>query len=164
MGIEYFKTLWEYNYGSYRHLWDCMEKLSDEQFCQEVNYSIGSLRNHWVHLIAVDSRWLARLQGGPVPEGPKYEEFSERAATRARWETGADAMLAYIQGLDEAGLDDVVHFNMPQRGGAKQNLRWQILQHVANHGTDHRAQMLRVIHDLGGPTFEQDLMIYLWEH
>jgi uncharacterized damage-inducible protein DinB len=40
---------------------------------------------------------------------------------------------------------------------------WQVFAHVANHGTDHRAQILRLLHDLGAPTFSQDFMIYLWE-
>jgi uncharacterized damage-inducible protein DinB len=164
MRIEYFKTLYAYNYGSYRHLWDCIEQLNDAQFCQEVNYSVGSLRNHYIHLIGVDSRWLARLKGIPVPDFLKNEDFSERAATRVRWETVAEAVLAYVNSLNQAALDEIVHFDMPQRGGAKQNPRWQILQHVVNHGTDHRAQMLRILHDLGAPTFEQDFMIYLWEH
>jgi uncharacterized damage-inducible protein DinB len=28
--------------------------------------------------------------------------------------------------------------------------------------TDHRAQMLRTLHDFGAPTFEQDMIFYLW--
>lgn len=33
---------------------------------------------------------------------------------------------------------------------------------MANHGTDHRAQILRTLYDLGAPTFSQDLIMYLW--
>jgi uncharacterized damage-inducible protein DinB len=32
---------------------------------------------------------------------------------------------------------------------------------VANHSTDHRAQTLRLLHDLGAPTFGQDYLRYL---
>ena len=38
---------------------------------------------------------------------------------------------------------------------------WQVLLHVVNHGTDHRGQILRILHDFGAPTFDQDLMGYL---
>ena len=41
--------------------------------------------------------------------------------------------------------------------------RWQALLHLANHGTDHRAQMLRILADLGAPTFEQDLLFHVWK-
>jgi uncharacterized damage-inducible protein DinB len=33
---------------------------------------------------------------------------------------------------------------------------------MVNHGTDHRAQILRLLYDLGAPTFEQDMIIYWW--
>ena len=39
---------------------------------------------------------------------------------------------------------------------------WQILLHVVNHATDHRAQTLRLLDQLGAPTFEQDFMLYLY--
>jgi uncharacterized damage-inducible protein DinB len=39
-----------------------------------------------------------------------------------------------------------------------------VLLHVANHGTDHRAQLLRALHDFGAPTFDQDLILYLWPY
>jgi uncharacterized damage-inducible protein DinB len=41
--------------------------------------------------------------------------------------------------------------------------RWQILAHVVNHGTDHRAQVLDLLHRLGAPNVEQDLIYYLWD-
>jgi uncharacterized damage-inducible protein DinB len=35
--------------------------------------------------------------------------------------------------------------------------------HVINHGTDHRAQILAMLNQLGGETVEQDLIFYLRE-
>ncbi|MBN1452951.1 MAG: maleylpyruvate isomerase N-terminal domain-containing protein [Anaerolineales bacterium] len=32
---------------------------------------------------------------------------------------------------------------------------------MAHHATDHRAQILRTLHDLGAPTFEQNFAIYM---
>jgi len=41
---------------------------------------------------------------------------------------------------------------------------WQVLWHVVNHGTDHRAQLLRELHDLGAATKGQDFIFYVYEH
>lgn len=41
---------------------------------------------------------------------------------------------------------------------------WQVLLRVANHGTDHRAQLLRVLHNLGVKTESQDYIFYVYEH
>jgi uncharacterized damage-inducible protein DinB len=41
---------------------------------------------------------------------------------------------------------------------------WQVLLHVANHGTDHRAQLLRFLKDLGVETTSQDYIFYVYDH
>jgi uncharacterized damage-inducible protein DinB len=38
------------------------------------------------------------------------------------------------------------------------------LMQILNHSTDHRAQILSLIHQLGGATIAQDLIFYSWEH
>ena len=40
--------------------------------------------------------------------------------------------------------------------------KWQIMMHVLNHATDHRAQTLAMLHSLGAPTFAQDMVFYFW--
>ncbi len=39
---------------------------------------------------------------------------------------------------------------------------WQVLLHLGNHGTDHRAQVLRALQAFGAPTFDQDFILYQW--
>ena len=41
---------------------------------------------------------------------------------------------------------------------------WQVLLHVVNHGTDHRAQVLRSLNDLGIKTDSQDYIFYVYDH
>ena len=41
---------------------------------------------------------------------------------------------------------------------------WQVLLHVVNHGTDHRAQILRLLNDLGVKTTAQDYIFYVYEN
>jgi uncharacterized damage-inducible protein DinB len=41
---------------------------------------------------------------------------------------------------------------------------WQVLLHVVNHGTDHRAQTLRLLNDLGIKTVSQDYIFYAYDH
>ncbi|MYE25841.1 MAG: hypothetical protein F4X87_01220 [Chloroflexi bacterium] len=45
---------------------------------------------------------------------------------------------------------------------ARRFRRWEILLHIANHGTDHRAQILARLDELGAETIEQDLILHWW--
>jgi uncharacterized damage-inducible protein DinB len=40
-------------------------------------------------------------------------------------------------------------------------LLWQVLLHVANHGTDHRAHILVLLEELGVKTFGQDYAYFI---
>jgi len=139
--------------------------LDDETFIKELPYSIGSIRNHCIHLIGVDRRWFGRIQGlDPIPARLKPEEHTTRAQVRATWNIVEDEMRSCLKQLTEDDLTRVITYDMPHRGGMKQNAVWEILLHVVNHATDHRAQMLAMLHQLGAPTLEHDFILYLWDY
>lgn len=135
-------------------------QLSDEQFVQAVDYSLGSVRNHMIHAAEIDRRWIARLQGHPLPDSLSPNDYRTRSAVRSEWQNAASYVMKYINMVDEAELARTVHFdfNLPTNKIHTSPVS-QVLMHIVNHGTDHRAQILRVLHDLGAPTLEQD---YLW--
>jgi uncharacterized damage-inducible protein DinB len=66
--------------------------------------------------------------------------------------------------LDE--LRDDMLFDKPieEPEEDKDLIVWQVLLHVVNHGTDHRAQLLRLLHDLGVKTTSQDYIFYVYDH
>jgi uncharacterized damage-inducible protein DinB len=56
----------------------------------------------------------------------------------------------------------MVHWEIRTRGLSCDNQRWELLMHIANHATDHRAQILAMLHHhFGVKTIEQDMIFYL---
>jgi uncharacterized damage-inducible protein DinB len=56
----------------------------------------------------------------------------------------------------------VVHWEIRTRGLSYDNQRWELLIHVVNHATDHRAQILAMLHHhFGVKTIEHDMIFYL---
>jgi uncharacterized damage-inducible protein DinB len=70
-------------------------------------------------------------------------------------------MHAYLAALQDGDL-----FSTPitEPEEDKDLIVWQVLLHVVNHGTDHRAQILRQLHDLGLKTTSQDYIFYVYDH
>jgi uncharacterized damage-inducible protein DinB len=154
--INYIRTLIDYDYALYRRVWDSIMQLTDAQFVQDVNYSHGSIRNQIVHVAEVDERWLRGLQEHPNARQFNLDptDYPTRASARALWDSTALKVTDYVASLGEGDLE-----RQPQ---GMYGPIWQVLAHMVNHGTDHRAQILRVLHDFGAPTFDQDLIIHLW--
>ena len=164
MDPQSINTLFDYNNTTYNRVWDCVLELTPEQFVEESDYSWLSVRNHLVHLMSTDNRWLARVRGDELPDRLEPIDYPDQDAVRQKWDEVRDRVFAYITGLTTEDLHEIIEVDLPHRGGTYPNRRWEILLHMVNHGTDHRAQILARLHELGAMTVEQDLILYLWDH
>jgi uncharacterized damage-inducible protein DinB len=78
---------------------------------------------------------------------------------RAHWDHVEQKMRDYLTEL----RDDML--STKPLGGEDKDLRlWQVLLHVVNHGTDHRAQLLRLLNDLGVKTTSQDYVFFVYDN
>jgi len=161
MNANAFRHFYDYHFTENRKILDmCISSLSQEQFTQNVNYSAGSVRNQIVHLMSVDDTWFSGLRGVEIPESLDPANFDDRNNIRAHWNNVEQNMRAYL-----AQLRDDMLFEKPFADGEDKDLiLWQVLLHVVNHGTDHRAQLLRLLKDLGVKTTSQDYIFYVYDN
>ena len=162
MNANAFRQFYGYHFTQNRKLWDSyIMPLSPEQFTQAVDYSHGSVRDQIVHLINVDDVWFSELRGIEPSEPLPAPDSDDRNIIRAQWDSVEHKMLDYLSGLQDPMLFDQP-IKEPEED--KDLIVWQVLLHVVNHGTDHRAQLLRVLNDLGVETTSQDYIFYVYEH
>ncbi|MBL8062194.1 MAG: DinB family protein [Anaerolineales bacterium] len=155
MKLELIQLYVEYHIDMTRRVWDLIDTISDEQFLAGDEYSQGSIRNLMVHLASVDRRWLAGLKNLDDVGHLNQTDYLTRAVAREAFENVARDLSDYISTLTEDVLNKPTDkIDQPQ---------WQILLHLVNHGTDHRATVLQQLNELGVKTFPQDLVIWLWD-
>jgi uncharacterized damage-inducible protein DinB len=161
MNADAFRHFYNYHFTENRKIWDdCIAPLSYDQFTQNMNYSHGSVRDQIVHLMNVDDAWFSGLRGVENPESFNPSDFDDREIIRAHWDSVEQNMRDYLEKLQDEML-----FEKPFADGEDKDLTlWQVLLHVANHGTDHRAQLLRLLHDLGVKTTSQDYIFYVYDN
>lgn len=166
MTPEQLQKLYAYTYWAFDRVWNCIDALTDEQFTQELDYSIGSIRHHIVHLMSAERRWMLRMQEIQPDDAERlqFEDYMTKQAARAKYDEVRVGNLAYIHSLTQAKLDEVVKVYFPFRELRMTWPRHEFLAHVANHATDHRAQILAMLHThFGVETVEQDMFFYLEE-
>ncbi|MFN2126707.1 MAG: DinB family protein [Anaerolineales bacterium] len=161
MDANAFRHFYDYHFTENRNLWDAyIPSLTIEQFTQDFGYSHGSVRNQIVHLISVDDTWFSGLRGAEIPEPLNPADFNDRKIIRTYWNQVEQKMHDYLSTL----RDDMLFEKPFKEGEDKDLILWQVLLHVVNHGTDHRAQVLRLLTDLGIRTVSQDYIFYVYEH
>ncbi|MCG8350148.1 MAG: DinB family protein [Chloroflexales bacterium] len=162
MNANAFRHLYTYHFTENRKLWDSyVTPLSYDQFTQHVDYSHGSVRDQIVHLMSVDEVWFCELQGVEPSEPPPSTNVDDRNIIRAYWDSVEQRMCDYLTALRDNMLFDTP-IEEPEED--KDLIVWQVLFHVVNHGTDHRAQMLRLLSDLGVKTTSQDYIFYVYDN
>jgi uncharacterized damage-inducible protein DinB len=162
MNADTFRMLFDYNYWAHRRVWDKVAKLSDTQFNRPFDYSIGSVNAQVVHTMAAEEIWYFRLRGESLAAMRKPEDFETRAEIREKWDLIERNFRAYVANLTDDDLLNPVTYRTTT-GRANHDSLAGILLHVCNHGTDHRAQILSLLHHLGAETVDQDLIAYMRE-
>lgn len=145
-----------YHYAMNERLYQQLSHLDTDTFVRADDYSLGSLRNHMVHLMSVDAAWLNGLQGHPREHFTWLDPAD--FPTFAVAYTYAQQVAAQVQQAVADWEDTDLAVIVP----GMRETRWQVLVHLVTHGVDHRAQMLRMLHALHEPTFPQDFIIHVW--
>jgi len=155
MSVEMIRLFIDYHIDMTRRVWDAIKEITDEQFTADGGYSRGSIRNLMVHLASTDRRWLAGLKNQEDVGHLTLEDYSTRESARETFESTAKDLADYVSTLTADTLNKPTDkVDQPQ---------WQILLHLVNHGTDHRATVLQQLNEFGAKTFPQDFVIWRWE-
>jgi len=161
MNADAFRHFYDYHFAENRKVWSGVTSLSFEQYTKNVNYSHGSVRDQIVHLIDAEDVWFSELRDAQPSEPLPPADSDDRETIRAHWDRVEQNMRAYLAQLRDERLFDKP---IKEPEDDKDLIVWQVLLHVANHATDHRAQLLRVLHDLGVETTYQDYIFYVYGH
>jgi uncharacterized damage-inducible protein DinB len=163
MTPEAIRKIFDYTYWAFDRVWDCICQLTDEQFTQELGYSSGSIRNLVIHMISSHHRWVNRLKGEEILPHLDFKDYSTQNAVKAKWDEAKIEFLSYVYSLDQAKLSEPVRYEIASRGLISNLQRWEVFLHLANHATDHRSQILAMLHQqFGIKTIEQDMIFFLW--
>lgn len=162
MNADAFRHFFGYHFAENRKICDeYVAPLSQETFTQAAAYSHGSVRDQVVHLMDVDEIWFSGLRGVEPLEPIPPPDGDDQSVIRAHWDGVEQMMRDYLAGLQ----DDMLSTRPIQEPEEDRDLIvWQVLLHVVNHGTDHRAQLLRLLNDLGVKTTSQDYIFYVYDH
>ena len=155
MSINLIRDYYEYHFTINRKIWDeCITKLTNEQFLQETDYGVGSIRNQIVHMMSVDNAWFDDLLGEEFVSHMNPVHYPHFEKIRKTWDEVEQKMRQALATVD----DDTLTKSFPVSDGKFSY--GQMLLHVINHGTDHRAQLLKMLNEQGIETFPQDYIFF----
>jgi len=162
MNAEHFRQLYDFNSWASHRILDACGALTDEQFTRDLGSSYGSVRDTLVHILGGEQFWLERFRGGSPSALPPMEALPHLAAVRERWSGVERNLREFVNTRSAEDLERVLHYRTTEGNPNSQPL-WQMMQHLANHGSYHRGQVTAMLRQLGAAPVATDLILYYRE-
>ena len=166
MFIDAVRRMYEYSDEMNRKVIDVAAGLSEAQFTAQVVEGQPSVRDTLVHMIDAHVCHLSWWDGSMTRDesfARKFpvEDYPDIDAVRTFWTQVHRQTLAFIGTLSaEADLERIYARVLPTyRGGGKIERRlWEMMLHVANHGTQHRSEVAVMLTALGHSPGDLDFL------
>jgi len=160
MNVHDIRTLFDYTDYANALVLDAAEKLTDDDLRRDVKISHGSIFGTLAHMAGAEWVWLSRWQGTSPSEIWNDRTFADLAALRARWQQIEGERRALLETLSEDALGRELAYRNVKGEPFTLPLVAQ-MQHVVNHATLHRGQVVGMIRQLGTAPPIVDLLYYL---
>ena len=162
MNADDIQNLYAYNRWANHRITSACRALDADALTRNLGNSFGSIRDTLVHTSWAEWIWLERWQGRSPKQPAAFNEYRDIDAIEKRWaeiESGQQAFIATV--TDSALAKRIAYENLS-------NQRWeyslgQMMQHVANHSTYHRGQVVTMLRQLGAKAVSTDLLLYVDE-
>ena len=135
--------------------------LTEEQRTRPLNVSHESLQQTLAHVYFADSVWYTRTVDPSLPV-PSPDSRPTMESLMADWPDLQRKWEAWADSISDAGLERVAQFKL-LNGTPGELPVWQIVNHLVNHATLHRGQVVAMMRQLGAKPPATDILYYYRE-
>ena len=160
MTTEEVRVLYEYDAWANHRLLDAAAALTPEQFTRDLGSSFSSVRDTLVHIMGAEWIWHERLRGKSPGNLLPTADFPDLGSVRTRWAEVERDLQKFVRALSQDDLKRKIEYRN-LRGNTFAYPLGSILQHLANHGSYHRGQVVTMLRQLGAKGTSTDWLRYL---
>ncbi|HXG37612.1 MAG TPA: DinB family protein [Bacteroidota bacterium] len=159
MNLHDIRTLFAFDQWATDRILDIVATLSEEQYVKNMNSSHGGVRGTLVHYYGAEWIWLERWKGTSPTALIKEEDIPTFPRLREKWTALRQELNQFVNTLTEEQLQSPLTYN-DLKGNQYTQPLWQQMQHLINHSTYHRGQVVTLLRQLGVKPVATDLIAY----
>ena len=165
MNLTDIRHLFDYTEWANGLAMDAAGNLSEEDLRRDVGISHKSIFGTLLHMAGAEWIWLERWNGRSPAKAVAWslwttETCADLATLTERWRQVIDGRAQFISGLNEEQLDAELAFKLLSGDPSSLRLGYQ-MQHVVNHATLHRGQVVGMLRQLGIEPPATDFLFYV---
>ncbi|HLC27967.1 MAG TPA: DinB family protein [Dehalococcoidia bacterium] len=158
--LEMVRGLYGYNEWANNHVLAAATRLTDEEFSRKQGASFESVEGNLAHIVGAQIIWFQRWTVGTNPKSiMETQSIRGLAAIQDMFAQSHDGLRQFITSLTEQRLAEALAYT-DSRGNANERPMWQLMAHLANHGTHHRAETAMAMGAMVKPMRELDYVFF----
>ena len=154
--------LYQYNQWANAKILNAAANVTQEQFVAPGSFPHGGLRGTLVHALFAEWIWRRRWEGTSPTSRLQPEDFPTLESLRTRWLEEGKQLMGLVEAITDERLNNTFDYRNTS-GKPFTKILWQVMAHVVNHGTQHRAEAAAILTDLGHSPGDLDLISFLIE-
>jgi uncharacterized damage-inducible protein DinB len=148
MTLQELKLLHAFNSWATQKIFDTLAAVPPEVVRADLKASHGSIFGTLTHLVAAEKIWLSRWVGRPDRKMLTPEEAADLPALKKIWEEVGYETARWLGTMTDKRVQET--FSMTNvRGETLTPILWQAFQHVVDHSTYHRGQIITLLRQSG---------------
>ena len=162
MNVSEIRTLYAYNRWATDRLLDAARALARTEFTRDLGTSHRSVRGTLVHVLWSEWIWLQRWRGTSPKNVFAEDQWPDVGAIHARWSELERERQDFIGAVTDDRLTQLISYENLQ------GERWEyslvhMMQHVVNHSSYHRGQVVTLLRQLGRTPPTTDFLAFFDE-
>ena len=154
------QLLYEYNRWANARILDVVSRLSAEQFTADFSSSFRSVRDTVTHILSAEWIWLRRWKGASPTAMLHPADFPDLVALRAKWAEVEKEQMDFVEQLTDESLVSLLAYTNT-KGERWEYPLGQMMQHVVNHSSYHRGQIISFLRQLGAEAVATDFLVFI---
>jgi uncharacterized damage-inducible protein DinB len=162
MTLQEIKILTAFNSWATERVFRAVEALPPGEVTRDMKSSHRTVHGTLTHLVGAEKLWLSRMLGTSEGTMLKGKEVPTIADVRKLWEQTGFGIAKFLGTMTDRKLQEKFTYATPA-GEQFTYTFTQALQHVVDHSTYHRGQVITLVRQMGHTPPSTGMTLFLRE-
>jgi uncharacterized damage-inducible protein DinB len=163
MNLQDIRSLYEFNYWAKARILDSLTSLTPEQYALDLKSSHGGIQGTLVHLVGAEEIWVRRWKGESPATFMKPADYPTLQSISDRWDMVEHEIMGFCHMLkSDADIAKTVTYK-DLKGNTYTMALAPLMQHLVNHSSYHRGQIVTMLRQSGIKPPATDLVAFYRE-
>jgi uncharacterized damage-inducible protein DinB len=159
MLLQEVLALFEFDAWAADRTIESVSSVPEQRYLEDLKSSHGGIHGTLVHIYGSNMVWLHRWKGSSPFRPVTVSEIPNLQNLKNHWKECQADLNSYLGTLNESKLNSILSYS-DLKGNPQSEPLFQQMQHLVNHASYHRGQIVTMLRQIGSKPIGTDLIMF----